>query len=146
MKYAMHGESRTPEYYAWQAMKKRCLDKNDSRYKDYGGRGITFADEWISYEKFKKDLGSRPSNQHSLERIDNNQGYCKENCRWATKKEQSRNMRRNHFIFFSGQNLTIAEWAEKTGLHKSAILARLKYGWSIEKTLTTPSQRHKTTK
>lgn len=90
----IHGMIKTPEYRAWDAMKSRCLNKTHPSYKDYGGRNITIYKPWIeSFESFYKDMGPRPSPQHSLDRIDNNKGYSKQNCRWTTKRIQMINQR-----------------------------------------------------
>jgi len=85
------GRNRTKEYKAWVAMKERCLNPNATGYKYYGGRGITICDSWINYfENFLKDMGKGPRG-YSLDRIDNDGNYCKENCRWATRKVQQNN-------------------------------------------------------
>ncbi len=88
------GHKLSREYEAWHSMRQRCLDHNNSNYHNYGGRGIIICDEWLdSFEKFLYDVGSKPSSGHSLDRIDNNKGYCKENCRWATRIQQGENRR-----------------------------------------------------
>ena len=89
-----HGMTNTKTYNSWIAMKKRCLDKNHISYKNYGGRGIIICSEWLKFENFYSDMGKRPKNK-SLDRVDNNGNYCKDNCRWATKKQQMNNMRTN---------------------------------------------------
>lgn len=89
-----HGRSGTPEYHAWEAMLRRCRVKSEKRYADYGGRGIRVCDAWTaSFAAFFRDVGSRPSAAHSLDRIDNDGHYEPGNVRWATRGEQMRNRR-----------------------------------------------------
>jgi len=125
-------------YNSWAAMKQRCLNKNNSYYKDYGGRGIKVCDRWIdSFKVFLEDMGERPSGK-TLDRINTNDDYYKENCRWATAIIQARN-RREGKIFFNGENLTLSEWAERTGVPSGVLSSRLNAGgWSVERSLTTP--------
>jgi hypothetical protein len=86
--------SRLPEHGIWRGMRGRCKNKRNTSYSEYGGRGISVCKEWdISFEKFYLDMGPRPSAKHSLDRIDNDGNYTKENCRWATREIQSRNTR-----------------------------------------------------
>lgn len=89
-----HGMYLTPEYKSWIAMKERCLNKNNNHYKDYGGRNIKICKEWKnSFETFYKDIGKKPSKDHSLDRIDVFGNYEPSNCRWATRSQQIRNRR-----------------------------------------------------
>jgi hypothetical protein len=134
-----HGMVNTSEYAIWSSMRQRCLDPNSPAYNRYGGRGITICDTWEdSFEAFYTDMGPRPSATHSLERINNDLGYSKENCRWATPSEQSRNTRRNHLLTYNGKTQCVTDWAEEMHLSSAAIFLRLRRGWDIEKTLTTP--------
>ena len=140
-----HGESgnaesgRTPEYTAWAAIRRRCENPNDGSFSRYGGRGISVCDRWrLSFEDFLEDMGRRPSEFHSIDRIDNSGNYEPSNCRWATDKEQSRNRRSNRVLEYNGEKKCLTEWAEEMNVNSKAIEARLKRGWSVGKSLTTP--------
>lgn len=96
-----HGYSRTPTYYTWEGIIQRCNNSNDDSYYLYGGRGITVCEEWKLFTNFLKDMGEKP-NRRSLDRIDNDKGYYKENCRWATPRQQALNRR-------DGNNFNLAK-------------------------------------
>ena len=90
-----NGSPRTPEYTAWQSLRQRCLNPKNPQWKNYGGRGITVSAEWVSsFETFLRDMGPRPSLKHSIDRINNDGAYSRENCRWATQAEQRANQRK----------------------------------------------------
>jgi hypothetical protein len=111
----------------WLSMINRCTSEKCKYYKNYGGRGITICNRWLnSYDNFLADMGRRPSEKYSLDRVDNDKGYSPENCRWATKKEQSRNRRVNHLITHNGRTQTIAAWAEELGVPDTTLHSRLK--------------------
>ena len=103
-----HGNRRvgntSPEYNSWVAMKSRCFDSNSVHYNRYGGRGITVCERWMSFENFLSDMGEKPTNNHSIERINNDGNYEPSNCKWASKIEQSRNrsVRKDNVIGISG--------------------------------------------
>ena len=92
-----HGMSRTKIYHRWSGMKKRCLIQTAKDYKHYGGRGITICKKWLKFENFYEDMGDAPKGK-TLERLDNNKGYYKKNCCWATWKEQANNRRKRRII------------------------------------------------
>lgn len=133
-----HNMSRTKIYWAWCSMLKRCHNRNHIAYKNYGGRGIRVCKRWHKFENFYADMGDRPTPKHTLDRIDNNGNYCKENCRWASVKTQHRNTRVNRTITFRGKTKCVSAWAACIGLSNSTLLSRLSSGWSIERALTTP--------
>ena len=109
---ATSGYVRTKEYRAWLHAKGRCNTPTDHKYKSYGRRGIQMSPEWEhSFTTFLADMGPCPD-KHSLDRINTNKGYSKENCRWATAKEQANNTRRNIVIDFNGQLITLKQLSE----------------------------------
>lgn len=117
-----------PEYSAWRSAKRRCENPKDAAYKEYGGRGISMSEEWSkSYEKFYMDMGPRPDGM-SLDRIDNNKGYCLENCRWATTETQNRNRRNNEYYLFRDRYLTKAEIARELGVNPTTVGRYIKRG------------------
>lgn len=98
------------------------------------------ASSWLqSFKSFYADMGDKPSAKHSLDRLDVNGPYSKENCRWATSSEQARNRQKNRLLTYGGQTKTIAEWAEITQIKFTTLYARLfDMGWSPDQALTTP--------
>lgn len=135
-----HGESRkSAEYIAWVSMKARCYDQKTANWSRYGGRGVTVCAEWVSsFETFLRDMGRKPSTNHSLDRKDVNGNYCSENCAWATNSEQSLHRSDNRFISAFGKTATIKEWEGIVKVKSSTIRARLERGWTAEAALTTP--------
>lgn len=87
-------KSQFVEYHVWYDMKRRCYNKKNKDYKNYGGRGIKVCLSWrLSFDNFIKDMGFRPTDNHTLERMNNELGYSNDNCKWATRSEQARNTR-----------------------------------------------------
>ena len=134
-----HGKSKTPAYYRWLQMKRRCDLKTHAVYKDYGGRGITVCDRWLDFQNFYSDMGEPPFDGASIDRIDVNGGYSPDNCRWATKEEQALNKRNSKYITFNGVTKHLNEWARILGICKSTLCTRMyQRGWSIDRAFTTP--------
>ena len=135
-----HGLSKSAEYKVWAGIKRRCLNRNDPSYPDYGGSGVTVCQRWAdSFEAFLEDMGCRPTPRHTIDRIKNSKGYEPGNCRWATRAEQNRNKKNNRLITFRGVTLVSAQWARRTGIDRATIEYRLDNGWSVERALTTPA-------
>lgn len=88
-----HGMKWTSEYYSWISMRTRCMCPKHPTYKNYGARGITLDPRWLDFKTFYEDLGPKPSNKYTIERVDNNKGYYKENCIWALRTTQCQNTR-----------------------------------------------------
>lgn len=123
----------------WRGMKKRCLNPKDKRWNSYGGRGIGIDPRWLDFEEFLKDMGLRPPGMQ-IERIDNGKGYCRKNCRWATRLDQQNNMRSNRWLEFRGRRMTLAQWARELQVNASSLIVRLRT-MSVEEAFTKPFRR-----
>lgn len=138
---AQKRRQRRPRLYRiWANMRTRCNNPNFARYADYGGRGIKVCEEWGTFEPFREWAVSNGYKENlTLDRIDNDGGYCSENCRWVTQREQCNNKRNNHTLTYNGETLTISEWAQRLNMNYFSLHDRItKLGWSAEKALTTP--------
>jgi hypothetical protein len=135
------GDSGT--YRSWAAMVQRCLNKNTSNYKYYGGRGITVDPAWMVFKNFLADMGERPHG-YSLDRVDNAIGYTKSNCRWVPLIENHKNKTRTHFLSFNGKTMSMTDWASTLNISLNTLVGRItNYGWSVEEALTIPVRRRK---
>lgn len=140
-----HGARNTPEYKVWKGMFTRCYNPNEKVFRHYGAIGITVFAGWhggAGFVRWRDYMGPRPSPLHEIDRINNDGHYEPGNVRWATRKQQCRNYSRNVFLEHDGLRLCLVEWSERTGLKQQTIRARVfRYGWSIEKALTTPLRK-----
>ncbi len=146
-----HGHSRRgqkiPEYGAYHTMIGRCYNPNQIGYPDYGARGIRVCDRWLeSFENFLEDMGRRPTPKSSIDRIDGNGPYCKENCRWSTPIDQANNRRSSRFITMDGRTQTVSQWCRELGLNRQFVQNRLKYMWDGERALKEPKYGKGTSK
>lgn len=128
---AKHNQAHTGEpskvHKAWVGMKQRCTNPKSAHYARYGGRGITVCQEWVdSFDAFYKAVGEPPTPKHTLDRIDNEQGYYPNNVRWATRKEQSNNISSNTWVEYEGKRMTWAQWAEYLGIGYNCLMTRVR--------------------
>ena len=142
-KSTTHGMSRkgNKTYQSWRAMKSRCLNNKHENYKTYSL--LKICEEWKnSFQSFLKDMGERPEGK-SLDRIDNIKGYYKENCRWATQRQQCRNKANNKIVIFDGDKIALFELSERYNVSITLLYNRLQRKWPIEKALMTPRLKNK---
>lgn len=129
--------TQTPTYRSWVAARYRCLCPKARGYMNYGGRGIRFTLRWMRYENFYEDMGERPPGC-SLDRIDVNKGYFKDNCRWADDKTQGRNKRGLRYLTIDGVTKCLTEWEELHGLPYGILRQRIRIGWSLDQLFVPP--------
>ena len=121
-------------------MHQRCYRKNCKSYPRYGGRGITVCERWNSVHSFLEDMGHPPEGM-TLGRINNDGNYEPSNCRWETQEQQNENTSRNRYVEWQGRSQTIKAWGQELNLNPRQISERLRRGWTVELTLTTPTPR-----
>jgi hypothetical protein len=134
-----HGQKYEMEKRVWHGMRSRCHNPKNHAYYRYGGRGIFMCDEWRNnFDQFYEDMGPKPQG-FDLDRIDNDKGYSKENCRWVPRIENCRNTRNTVKVQVGDQLLKIHEIAELAGQKESTIAYRLKKSFSVERLLSKDS-------
>lgn len=131
-----HGLSRTRIYNIYQGMKRRCYNKKDKDYLNYGSRGIKICDEWLDSENglhnfYNWAINNGYKDNLSIDRINNNGDYKPKNCRWVDNKVQSNNKRNCHYITYNNNTHTIAEWSKILHINESTIHERIKLGFPI---------------
>lgn len=130
-----------PLHRTWANMIQRCTNPNNTSYHRYGGRGIKVCKRWRNFLLFIEDVGVKPTPNHTLERKNNDKGYCPENVRWATFKEQHSNREDSRFLTLGSKCLSLPEWSALTGLPQHCIRSRLKRGWSEIEALCIPKMK-----
>lgn len=142
-----HGKSASLTYRSWSAMLTRCYNIDNDNYQRYGAQGVQVCERWRdSFEAFLEDMGDRPSIKHSIDRYPDKGGnYEPSNSRWATRGQQSRNMRTNVMLTYKGETLCLQDWAARTGIDVSTLRSRLTRGWTIEEAIEINiGHRHRT--
>ena len=134
-----HGMTDSAEYHTWQNIKRRCRS-----YPTYINKGITVCPEWYNdFNQFYADMGDKPTPNHTIDRINNDLGYCPDNCRWATMKEQNNNKSNVRNYTIEGITLTLSEWCEEYNISFKSVDARVRRGWDISKALNTPVRKYR---
>jgi hypothetical protein len=131
-----HRESKNPVYQTYAKMIQRCENRKCKNYVDYGGRGIRVCEEWRKdFLSFLAYIGPRPSNLHTVDRIDNNGNYEPGNVKWSTRREQNRNKRNNVVVEIDGKPILLIDAAERYGIPYGTVASRLRYGWTVDRAL-----------
>lgn len=138
-----HGMNSTRPYKIWCGMKRRCYNKNELTYLRYGAVGIKMSKDWLDFVNFWNDMKDTYFDTAQIDRIDNSKGYCKENCRWVTIKEQQNNKHSVKHYEYKGKKMCLPDWDKELGFKKGTIRARIKtFGWNIEKALSAPKKKY----
>lgn len=138
-KNATHGYGRTSEYGIWFNMVQRCHNPKHIGYENWGGRGIGVCERWMDPAAFIADMGLRPTNRHTIERVNNELGYSPENCVWATYHAQHRNKRTNINVEYNGQTMCLKDAAKAAGLNYSTVCKRISaLGWTPQQAIMEP--------
>lgn len=136
-----HGMSGTRIHEAWTNMKRRCNDPNNKSYPNYGGRGITYDESWEEFRGFYEDMKEGYDDRLTLDRIDVNGPYSKENCRWVDMEEQANNKTSNRMLTYQGETLTMSQMARKHGLPVDLLKGRLYKGWTVKDAIERKTER-----
>lgn len=140
-KNLIHGLSNDRLYHIWEGMKRRCYQKSAKNYVNYGAKGIEVCNEWLNFEPFYNWAISNGYQENlTIDRIDVNDNYCPENCRWVDWKTQENNRSNNYKLTFNNETHTVSEWAKIINVSTSTLYSRLKRGWTVERLLTTTCQ------
>lgn len=130
----IHNGKHTKLYRVWCGIKERCNNPNNKKYYRYGGRGITVCEQWQDdFDSFRSwALSNGYEEGLTIDRVNNDDNYSPDNCRWVTRREQNRNYSRNHMITYNGKTQCISDWEAETGINRATILFRLKSNKPLE--------------
>lgn len=131
-------DAMSPEYRTWNGMWRRCTNPGEESYPRYGGRGIRVCARWRTFENFLSDMGQKPAPEYTIERANTDGDYEPGNCRWATMREQMRNMSRNHLVTIEGETRCLIDWCERIGISYATVKTRMRRGMTDTDALTTP--------
>ena len=144
LSHPKHGLCGSRIYSIWSGIRRRCNNKNDPEFKYYGGRGILVCEEWNDVEVFYEwAISHGYKDDLTIDRIDVYGNYCPDNCRWSTMKEQENNRRNNRLLAYGCDTMTVSQWSERLGIPKHTLYGRIRQGWSVERSLTTPVRSHR---
>lgn len=144
-RWTIHGMTGTKFHQAWSNMKARCLNTNAPYSQNYSLRGITIEDpRWFNFSNFKDDMYesflkhyAAYGDNTTLDRIDVNKGYYKENCHWVTHQRQDNNKTCTHWITFNGKTQSVSDWAQELNIPYGVLSSRLRRGWDLQRAMTT---------
>lgn len=145
----IHGISDSPIHVCWMNMKQRCYNPKSTYYRHYGGRGITVCDRWMigvdsksGFQCFLEDMGPSYRLGLTIDRINPNENYSPENCRWITQAEQTRNRRNNIILEHDGRRMILSKWAMEIGVRPGLIGDRIRLGWSASNAITNRKKKN----
>ena len=139
---ATHGESRTKLYNIWYNMLRRCYNPSINGYMNYGGRGITVCNEWHTFEGFRDwALSSGYSIGLSIERINNDVGYCPDNCTWIPRSKQQSNKRNVVYVIIGDERKHLTDWSKVYGIGMQTVSRRIHAGWNPVDAITIPASK-----
>lgn len=142
-----HGCCKTRLYRLWQGIKSRCYNAHNPEYKNYGGRGIIMSNEWLDFSVFKQWADSNGyADNLTIERVNVNGNYCKENCKWIPLSEQLKNTTRTVYITYKGETLCAQDWCKKFGLANNVVIHRYRTGLPLDKVFSKKTFRGKSFK
>lgn len=145
-RFRRHGLRHHPLYVIWVDMRRRCETEKDCRYKDYGGRGISVCEEWHDFQIFYNwAIKAGYKEELSIDRIDNDENYTPQNCRWATREEQANNKRNNRPICIDGETKNLFQWCRQYNINPSTVITRINRGWSEKDAITKSTRKREKT-